>query len=101
MNEALANLPRIKEDVEAYLDVFNHSQAAKDDKYDFFKDGEKYEAINEHKLVCAPLHQVVKLIHVRDQGIAGVEGDLQEHLKEIAAILKRKVAYVSVSGIEV
>lgn len=53
------------------------------------------------KWFVPPLHQVAKLIHVRDQGIAGVEGDLQEHLKEVAAILKRKVAYVSVSGIEV
>ncbi|KAG0138454.1 muts domain V-domain-containing protein [Tuber indicum] len=83
LNEALANLPRIKDDVEAYLDVFNHSQAAKDDKYDFFKDGDNYEAINEHKM-----------------GIAGVEGDLNEHLNEIAAVLKRKVVYVSVSGVE-
>lgn len=53
------------------------------------------------KWFVPPLHQVAKLIHVCDQGIAGVEGDLQEHLKEIAAALKRKVAYVSVSGIEV
>ena len=86
--------------MEAYLDVFNHSQAAKDDKYDFFKDGEKYESISEHKMVCAPFTPSGKA-NPRDQGIAGVEGDLQEHLKEIAAILRRKVAYVSVSGIEV
>ncbi|PWW73720.1 hypothetical protein C7212DRAFT_359562 [Tuber magnatum] len=83
LNEALASLPLIKKAVEAYLDVFNHPEAAKDDKYYFFKDGEGYEAINEHK-----------------EGIAGVEEDLEKHLKAIAATLKKKVVYVSVSGIE-
>lgn len=54
INEAIANLPRIKDDVEAYLDVFNHMAAAKDDKYDFFKEADKYEAISEQKMVCGP-----------------------------------------------
>lgn len=87
INEAVAALPEIKEDVEAYLQVFNHSAAGKDNKYDFFKEeeGDDYEAITEHKM-----------------GIAVVESELMEHLKEITTVLKRKQKcnYVSVSGIE-
>lgn len=88
INEAVASLPEIKEDVEAYLAVFNHSSAAKDDKYDFFKEdgeGDEYEAITGHKM-----------------GIAAVESELMEHLKEVTVTLRRKQKcnYVSVSGME-
>lgn len=63
----MAALPEIGEDIKAYLDVFNHSAAGKNNKYDFFKEGKgegkddgesggeeeggKYEAIMEHKMV--------------------------------------------------
>lgn len=68
LNEAVAALPEIGEDIKAYLDVFDHSAAGKNNKYDFFKEvngegegeddedggegeGGKYEAIMEHKMV--------------------------------------------------
>src|SRR5690606_11730510 len=38
LNRAMASLPLIRADVEGFLDVFNHQAAAKDDKYNFFKD---------------------------------------------------------------
>lgn len=53
LNEAVAALPEIKDDVEAYLGVFKHNAACKDDKFDFFRNEDQYEAIVEHKLVCA------------------------------------------------
>lgn len=54
LNNCIAALPRIRDEVANFLNVFNHTAAGKDDKYDFFKDSddEEYEAINEHKLVC-------------------------------------------------
>lgn len=57
LNQAVAALPEIGEDVKMYLDVFDHSAAGKNNKYDFFKEGksegeeEEYEAIMEHKMV--------------------------------------------------
>lgn len=57
LNEAAAALPEIRGNVEAYLDVFDHPAAGKNNKYDFFKEGkgegegEEYEAIVEHKMV--------------------------------------------------
>lgn len=83
INEALAVLPEIKGDVAAYLDKFNFRAAKENDKYDFFRESEEFEAIDDHKM-----------------GIKAVESDLQEHLKEIAIQLKKKVTYVTVSGIE-
>lgn len=63
----MAALPEIGEDIKAYLDVFDHSAAGKNNKYGFFKEGNcegegedegegegeggKYEAIMEHKMV--------------------------------------------------
>lgn len=86
INEAIAVLPGISDNVAKYLDVFNHQAAGKDDKYNFFKNEEEnYEAINEKKL-----------------GIIAVEQELQDHLPEIAKQLgKKKVMYVTVSQIEV
>lgn len=54
LNNCISALPKIREEVTGFLNVFNHAAASKDDKYDFFKDSddEEYEAINEHKLVC-------------------------------------------------
>lgn len=86
INEAIAALPGITEDVAKYLDVFNHQAAAKDDKYAFFKNEEEsYDAIYERKM-----------------GIVAVEQDLQDQLPEIAKQLKKKrISYVTVGGIEV
>ncbi|KAI5795094.1 muts domain V-domain-containing protein [Geopyxis carbonaria] len=84
LNSAIAALPGIREDVQGYLNLFNHVAAGKDDKYDFFKDSDDYQAIAEQKL-----------------GIAAVESDLEAHKDEIAKALKRKqVTYVTVSGVE-
>ena len=60
INKAIAALPEIHEDVSTFLRMFNHQAAAKDDKYDFFRnedEDEEYEKIVEHKLVmcCAAL----------------------------------------------
>jgi len=86
INEAIAALPGIAEDVAKYLDVFNHQAAGKDDKYNFFRNEEEnYEVINEKKL-----------------GIIAVEQDLQDQLPEIAKLLKKKkVIFVTSSQIEV
>ena len=86
INEAIAALPGIAEDVTRYLDVFSHQAAGKDDKYNFFRNEEEnYEAINENKL-----------------GIVAVEQDLQDQLPEIAKQLKKKkVIFVTSSQIEV
>lgn len=85
INEAINALPEIADDVAQYLDTFSHQAAGKDDKYNFFKNEENYEAINDNKL-----------------GIITVEQDLQDQLPEIAKQLKKKKAtYVTVSQIEV
>ncbi|KAL7268570.1 Mismatch repair protein msh3 [Rhizina undulata] len=84
LNEAVFVLPQMREVVEGFLGGFNHLAAGKDDKYEFFRDGEEFEEILEHKM-----------------GIAAVEHDLQEHLKEAAEQVKRKkLSYVTVAGIE-
>jgi DNA mismatch repair protein MSH3 len=65
--------------------MFNHSEAANDNKFDMFKAESKFEAIQEHKMA-----------------IVAVEADLDEQLIEIRKILKNsKQGYVTVSGIEV
>ncbi|RPB11265.1 hypothetical protein P167DRAFT_524800 [Morchella conica CCBAS932] len=84
LNEAVAALPRVKGVVGEFLGMLNHQAAAKDDRYSFFKDESGYEDIVEYKL-----------------GIAAVEAELKEQLKEIAKTLKKpKATYVSVSGVE-
>jgi DNA mismatch repair protein MSH3 len=87
INKAIAALPGIRENVSKFLGVFNHQSAGKDDKYNFFKENDdenpEYEAIMEHKL-----------------GISAVEADLIEHKQEICQTLKKKVGYMTVSGIE-
>lgn len=84
LNECLAVLPRINDDVQEYLSRFNYGAAQKDDKYNFFRETEDYETITDHKL-----------------GIAAVEHDLQEHLTEAAvAVKKKQLEYMTVSGID-
>lgn len=84
INNAIASLPCILEDVVFFLDKINMHAAKNDDKYSFFRESEETEEITEHKL-----------------GIASVEHDLQEYLSVAAEILgKNKVEYATVAGIE-
>ncbi|GAO47047.1 hypothetical protein G7K_1260-t1 [Saitoella complicata NRRL Y-17804] len=82
LNNSIAALPTIAEDVGKFLGMFNQAEAAKDNKYDMFGD-DVAEEIGEHKM-----------------GIAMVESELGEHLKEIQTMLRRKVEYVTVAGVE-
>ena len=85
INNAIFSLPAIADDVAIFLSSFNHDEAAKDNKFDMFKDESKYDRITEHKM-----------------SIVAVEADLDEHLMEIRKMLKHsKLNYVTVAGIEV
>ena len=84
LNEAVASLPVILDDVIRFLDKINPVAARADDKYAFFREAEETTDIEEQKL-----------------GIASVEHDLDEHRSLAAEKLKRKrVDYVTCSGIE-
>lgn len=84
INEAIAALPSIADDVLMYLEKINLEAAKDDDKYAFFREGEETEDISEHKL-----------------GIGSVEFDLDAHRAEAAGkIRKKNVEYVTVAGIE-
>ena len=84
INNAIAALPTIAEDVLTYLDKINPEAAKKDDKYAFFREEVESDDITEHKL-----------------GIASVEQELDAH-RTVAAekVRKKKVEYVTVAGIE-
>ncbi|KAF2199804.1 DNA mismatch repair protein-like protein msh3 [Delitschia confertaspora ATCC 74209] len=84
LGEAIASLPKITEDVNAFLDQISTQAAKDDDKYSFFREEYETDDITEHKL-----------------GIAAVEHDLNEH-RNVAAekLKKKKVEYVTVGGIE-
>lgn len=84
LNDAIASLPRIADDVLQYLERLSAEAARKDDKYGFFRDEYETEDITDHK--C---------------GIVAVEHDLEEFKTTAAATLKRKhVSYVTVSEID-
>lgn len=84
INEAVASLPRISDDVLDYLKRMNLEAAKKDDKYNFFRDEYETEDITDHKV-----------------GIVAVEHDLNEFKKTAADMLKRKqVNYVTVAEID-
>jgi DNA mismatch repair protein MSH3 len=84
INEAIACLPTISEDVVEHLEKVNTQAAKDDDKFSFFREEYETEAITEHKL-----------------GIAAVEHDLNEHLAVATSKLKKKtVTYVTSSGID-
>ena len=84
LNEAVAVLPSISDDVIAFLEKINPQAAKDDDKYAFFREECEADDITEHKL-----------------GIASVEHELDAHRAEAAAkVKKKKVEYVVVSGIE-
>lgn len=84
INNAIAALPTIAEDVVSYLDQINPEAAKADDKYAFFREEVESEDIMEHKM-----------------GIASVEQELDAHRPVAAAKVKKmKVEYVTVAGIE-
>jgi len=84
VNDAIAALPTIGQDVISYLEQINPEAAKADDKYAFFREEMESEDIMMHKL-----------------GIASVEQDLDAH-RPVAAdkIKKKKIDYVTVAGIE-
>ena len=84
LNEVVAALPTIAEDVLTYLERINLQAAKEDDKYNFFREEEETDTITGHKL-----------------GIASVEHDLDSHRAAAAEkAKKKKVEYVTVAGIE-
>jgi DNA mismatch repair protein MSH3 len=84
LSESVSNVPKIYEDVNAFLEKINARAAKDDDKYGFFREEFEAEDINDLKL-----------------SIASVEDDLNTHRKDAAAKLgKTKVEYVTVAGIE-
>ena len=84
INNAIAALPTIAEDVITYLEQMNAEAAKADDKYAFFREEMENDDITDHKL-----------------GIASVEQELDAH-RAVAAekVGKKKVDYVTVAGIE-
>ena len=84
INDAIAALPTIANDVVTYLDQINPEAARADDKYAFFREELESDDITEQKL-----------------GIASVEQELDAH-RTVAAekIRKKRVDYVTVAGIE-
>ena len=84
INEAIASLPKISDELVGFLERINTQAAKSDDKYNFFRDEHETDEITNHKV-----------------GIAAVEHDLEE-FKQVAAekIKKKKVEYVTVAGIE-
>lgn len=84
ISEAIANLPKISDDVIDFLERINPQAAKADDKYCFFREPHETEDMQDHQLA-----------------IASIEDDLNDH-RAVAAekIKKKKVEYVTVSGIE-
>ncbi len=84
LNESIANLPMIGEDVITFLSKINPVAAEDDDKYSFFRDEHETDEMVAHKM-----------------GIAGVEQDLELHRPAAAkCIRKTNVAYHTCAGIE-
>ncbi|KZL81285.1 domain v [Colletotrichum incanum] len=85
ISSAILSLPQILDLVVSHLDKINPEAARKDDKYNFFRESEQTEDIEDHKM-----------------GIVAVEQSLDKHRSEAASSLSRKktVDYVTVSGIE-
>lgn len=84
INDAIAVLPTIADDVVSYLEQMNPEAAKVDDKYNFFREEMESEDIMEQKM-----------------GIASVEQELDAHRAEAAEKIRKKmVEYVTVAGIE-
>ncbi|KAI9782459.1 MAG: Mismatch repair protein msh3 [Geoglossum umbratile] len=84
INNAIAALPTISDDIVSFLEKINSEAARSDDKYTFFRDSDETDGITERKLA-----------------IACVEQELDQY-RAVAAqkVNKKKVEYVTVSGIE-
>ncbi|CAG8607559.1 5563_t:CDS:10, partial [Paraglomus occultum] len=77
-------LPKIKPCVDNFLSVINIGAAERQDKFNLFKNAEKYREIQQHK-----------------ENIATVEKDFYNHLMEIRRLLQKpKFEYKTVAGIE-
>lgn len=85
LSTAILSLPNILDKVIFYLERINPEAARKDDRYNFFRESEQNEDIEDHKM-----------------GIVSVETDLDMHRAEAASKISRQkpVDYVTVSGIE-
>ncbi|KAJ8611889.1 hypothetical protein MRB53_037685 [Persea americana] len=84
LRDAILSLPRIGDDVIAYLNDINAEAAQADDKYNFFREAKETEDITNHKV-----------------GIVAVEHDLDQFRVQAAQILKRKkIDFVTVSAID-
>ena len=84
INNAIAVLPTIVDDVISFLEQMNPEAAKSDDKYNFFREEMESEDIMEQKM-----------------GIASVEQELDAHRADAAEkIRKKRVEYVTVAGIE-
>ncbi|EEP82874.1 hypothetical protein UREG_07739 [Uncinocarpus reesii 1704] len=84
INEAIATLPVVLDDVNSYLNKINLHAAKTDDKFTFFQELEETDEITEQKL-----------------GIGSVEHELEEYRTAAAEILgKKKVHYSTTAGIE-
>lgn len=84
INEAIAMLPTILDEVISILDRINAEAARADDKYHFFREEQETEKITEHR-----------------KCIASVDIDLNAHRKVAAEKLRKpKVEYASCAGID-
>lgn len=84
LNEAVASLPVIGEDVIEFLERINAKAAMEDAKYEFFREAFETEDILDHKA-----------------GIAGVEHDLDLHRPVAAKMIKKgNLQYHTCAGIE-
>lgn len=84
INEAIAAVPVVLDDVISFLDKINLHAAKANDKFSFFQEAEETDEMEEHKLA-----------------IGAVEHELREYCATAAEILgKKKVEYVSCAGIE-
>lgn len=84
INDAMALLPTILDDVVAVLDRINPEAAKADDKYTFFREEHETESMTEHRL-----------------GLITIEQDLDDQRKEAAAKLRKpKVEYATCAGID-
>lgn len=85
LSNAVLALPNILEPVISYLERINPEAARKDDRYNFFRESEQNEDIEDHKM-----------------GIISVEADLDAQRRDAATKLgyKKPVDYVTVAGIE-
>ncbi|RUS29347.1 DNA mismatch repair protein MutS [Jimgerdemannia flammicorona] len=84
LNSIFAFLPTVREDVTRYIDAVNPKAAETEDRFNLFRDDEKYPHIKEHK-----------------DEIADVERELEDHLEEVRKLFKKQsLTYVNVAQVE-